>query len=117
MTARRVVHPRPGTASVLILAFACLLPACANQPAQRASAPLVVNQDSQVVVMEYENWFGPKARNFQTTPAMPMLQSPDMQVVGGGYDSADPAVWGNDLSIVQQQVASYRQQTRMQRQK
>jgi hypothetical protein len=42
--------------------------------------------------MEYESWFGPQARNFQTTPAMPLLQSADMLSLGGGYDSADPAV-------------------------
>ena len=42
--------------------------------------------------MEYEAWFGPKAATFQGFPAMPLLQSADMQPVGGGYDSADPAV-------------------------
>ena len=42
--------------------------------------------------MEYENWFGPQARNFQTAPAIPLLQSADMLSLGGGYDSADPAV-------------------------
>lgn len=42
--------------------------------------------------MEYENWFGPKAVTFQTAAAMPQLQSLDMQSVGGGYDSADPAI-------------------------
>lgn len=92
MVGRRFACAREQTASVLVLVFICLLTACALQPTQTASAPLVVNQDSEVVVMEYENWFGPKARNFQTTPAMPMLQSPDMQALGGGYDSADPAV-------------------------
>jgi hypothetical protein len=54
--------------------------------------PLVVNDQSHLVVMEYENWFGPKAVTFQGTAAMPLLQSPDMQPIGGGYDSADPAV-------------------------
>ena len=47
---------------------------------------------SHIVVMEYEAWFGPKAVTFQTSAAMPLLQSADMQAVGGGYDSADPAV-------------------------
>jgi len=48
--------------------------------------------------MEYEAWFGPHAANFQGSAAMPLLQSADMQPVGGGYDSADPA-------IIQQHVA------------
>ena len=42
--------------------------------------------------MQYEAWFGPKAVTFQGTAAKPVLQSVDMQAVGGGYDSADPAV-------------------------
>ena len=42
--------------------------------------------------MEYEAWFHQKAVTFQGFPAMPFLQSADMQAVGGGYDSADPAV-------------------------
>jgi hypothetical protein len=54
--------------------------------------PLVVDSNSRVVVMEYEAWFGPKAVTFQGFSAMPLLQSADMQPVGGGYDSADPAV-------------------------
>ena len=60
--------------------------------------PLVVDSHSHVVVMEYEAWFGPDAVTFQNSSAMPLLQSPDMQPVGGGYDSADPAV-------IQQHVA------------
>jgi hypothetical protein len=56
------------------------------------AGPLVVDADSHLVVMEYEAWFGPKAVTFQGTAAKPLLQSPDMQSVGGGYDSADPAV-------------------------
>ena len=56
------------------------------------ASPLVVNSKSHVVVMEYEAWFGPKAATFQGSAAMPLLQSADMQPVGGGYDSADPAV-------------------------
>ncbi len=63
-----------------------------------ASGPLIVTQNSRVVVMEYEAWFGPHAANFQGNAATPLLQSPDMQPVGGGYDSADPA-------IIQQHVA------------
>ncbi len=42
--------------------------------------------------MEYEAWFGPNAVTFQGTAAKPLLQSADMQTVGGGYDSTDPAV-------------------------
>jgi hypothetical protein len=61
-------------------------------------APLVVDEHSHVVVMEYEAWWGPKAVTFQGTAAKPLLQSADMQAVGGGYDSADPA-------IIQQHVA------------
>jgi hypothetical protein len=55
-------------------------------------SPLAVEQDSQVVVMEYEAWFGPNAVTFQGAAAMPLLQSADMQSSGGGYDSADDAV-------------------------
>src|SRR5580693_10159437 len=54
--------------------------------------PLVVDSNSHIVVMEYEAWFGPQAATFQGSSAMPLLQSADMQAVGGGYDSADPAV-------------------------
>jgi len=54
--------------------------------------PLVVDAASHVVVMEYESWFGPDAVTFQDAEAMPLLQSADMQGIGGGYDSADPAV-------------------------
>ena len=57
-----------------------------------SSGPLVVDSNSHVAVMEYEAWFGPKAVTFQGSVAMPLLQSADMQAVGGGYDSADPAV-------------------------
>jgi hypothetical protein len=62
------------------------------------NAPLTVDQNSHVVVMEYEAWFGPKAVTFQGSSAKPKLQSSDMQSVGGGYDSADPL-------IIQQHVA------------
>jgi hypothetical protein len=54
--------------------------------------PLVVSKNSRVVVMEYEAWFGPNAVTFQGSSAMPRLHSKDMKPVGGGYDSADPAV-------------------------
>jgi hypothetical protein len=51
-----------------------------------------VDQNSHIVVMEYEAWFGHNAVTFQGTAALPLLQSADMQRLGGGYDSADPAV-------------------------
>ena len=54
--------------------------------------PLIVDSNSHVVIMEYEAWFGPGAVTFQGTAGKPLLQSADMQSVGGGYDSADPAV-------------------------
>jgi hypothetical protein len=57
-----------------------------------------VDQNSHVVVMEYEAWFGPNVVTFQGTAALPLLRSADMQSVGGGYDSSDPAV-------IQQHVA------------
>jgi len=74
-------------AFILVLAHA-LVAAAASSP----RSPLVVDSQSHVVVMEYEAWFGPKAVTFQGSAAMPLLQSADMQPVGGGYDSADPAV-------------------------
>jgi hypothetical protein len=72
------------------LAVHGLLASCvaAGAPA----GPLVVDSKSRVVVMEYEAWFGPRAVTFQGFSAFPLLQSADMQAVGGGYDSADPAV-------------------------
>jgi len=57
-----------------------------------ADTPLVVDRSSHIVVMEYEAWFGPRAVTFQGAAAKPRLQSADMRPVGGGYDSADPAV-------------------------
>lgn len=57
-----------------------------------AGAPLIAGESSHVVVMEYEAWFGPNAVNFQSAAAQPELQSSDMGTLGGGYDSADPAV-------------------------
>jgi hypothetical protein len=69
------------------------------------AGPLVVDSTSHIVVMEYEAWFGPRAVTFQGTAAMPLLQSKDMQKVGGGYDSADPKIiqqhlaWMENLGI------------------
>jgi hypothetical protein len=56
------------------------------------SAPLIAGEGGHLVVLEYEAWFGPDAVTFQNAEAMPVLQSPDMQRVGGGYDSLDPHV-------------------------
>ena len=78
-------------AAMAALALAPWL-AWAASPSATARSPLVVNGNSHVVVMEYEAWFGPKAVTFQGDSALPLLQSADMQAVGGGYDSADPAV-------------------------
>jgi hypothetical protein len=90
---------RPAYLRNASLAIAVLLAgslAAASSPAP--AGPLVVDSSSQIVVMEYEAWFGPHAVTFQGSSAMPLLQSADMQAVGGGYDSADPA-------IIQQHVA------------
>jgi hypothetical protein len=77
-----------------VMSFPAVLLALAAFPVAAASPnqPLVVDGNSHVVVMEYEGWFGPKAVTFQGTAAKPFLQSRDMQEVGGGYDSSDPAV-------------------------
>jgi hypothetical protein len=76
---------------LVYLLFFCV--AFLSAPAVAASkGPLIVDQNSHVVVMEYEAWFGPNAVTFQGTAAKPLLQSADMQSPGGGYDSADPAV-------------------------
>jgi hypothetical protein len=86
-------------AAILGLALGLALGLVVPTPAANAasassdpSRPLVVDGNSHIVVMEYEAWFGPNAATFQGTAAMPLLQSADMQNVGGGYDSADPAV-------------------------
>ena len=88
--------------AILILA---LTPFSAAEESHLIDNPLVVDQHSRVVVLEYEAWFGPNAVTFQGAAAQPELQSPDMQAVGGGYDSADPAVirqhveWMEQLGI------------------
>ena len=77
----------------LVPAIALLLgPALAAAHAPAADDALIVDRKSHVVVMEYEAWFGPNAVTFQGAAAKPVLQSADMRPVGGGYDSADPAV-------------------------
>jgi hypothetical protein len=67
-----------------------------------AGGPLVVDGASHVVIMEYEAWFGPKAVGFppRGTSPRPLLQSADMQALGGGYDSADPAVIQNHVALL-----------------
>jgi hypothetical protein len=79
------------------MALALTLLPCAGMPTLAASSasandPLVVDEKSHVVVMEYEAWWGPNAVTFQGTAAKPHLHSSDMVRVGGGYDSADPPV-------------------------
>jgi hypothetical protein len=83
--------------AALRISFLAVGAACASVMAdasvlQLPQGPLIVDSSSQVVVLEYEAWFGPRAVTFQGTAAKPVLQSPDMQSVGGGYDSADPSV-------------------------
>ncbi len=78
--------------STLALGIMSLLTAFASAQDPTNSAPLFANRYSHIVVMEYENWFGPNAVTFQNAVAMPYLQSSDMQSIGGGYDSADPAI-------------------------
>jgi hypothetical protein len=75
---------------MVVTAASCF--AVAQESSAIADSGLVVNDSSHVVVMEYEAWFGPKAVTFQSSSAIPFLKSADMQAVGGGYDSADPAV-------------------------
>jgi len=82
---------------LVLLTFTAMAALAASPPAD-PNRPLIVGRHSHVVVIEYEAWFGPKAVTFQGTAAMPQLQSADMIPVGGGYDSADPA-------IIQQHVA------------
>ena len=72
--------------------------AATSLAASTPTGPLIIDNNSHVVVMEYEAWFGPNAVTFQGTAAKPLLQSADMQPLGGGYDSADP-------HVIQQHVA------------
>ena len=80
------------SAATLAVALLLALPSVAQSVSAEANLPLIVDKNSHVVVMEYEAWFGPNAVTFQSSAAMPLLQSADMRSVGGGYDSADPAV-------------------------
>ncbi len=76
----------------LALPLLLALPSIAQSVSVDTNLPLIVDKNSHLIVMEYEAWFGPNAATFQGSAAMPLLQSADMQSVGGGYDSADPAV-------------------------
>lgn len=93
-TLRKEFLMRLRFAALSVMAVSLMaLSLCSFCGAQTSPAgPLIVDEDSHVVVTEYENWFGPDAVTFQGTAAVPFLQSADMQSVGGGYDSADPAV-------------------------
>jgi len=71
-------------------------------PWRGTGGPLVVNETSHVVVIEYEAWFGPNAVTLQGTSAKPLLLSQDMQAAGGGYDSADPAVIKTHVAWLEQ---------------
>jgi hypothetical protein len=92
---------------IVLTLLCCATPAFCQGIDSRSQSdgPLVVDENSHIVVMEYEAWFGPNAVTFQTSAAMPLLQSADMQSVGGGYDSSDPAVikqhvaWMESLGI------------------
>lgn len=92
----RRIHLQKTSVESVSVTLAVLL--ASSFAAAGPAGPLVVDGDSHVVVMEYEAWFGPNAVNFGGFAAMPLLQSADMQALGGGYDSADPAV-------IQQHVA------------
>lgn len=87
----------------LALAIAALLaPALALALSPSAEGPFVADRNSHVVVMEYEAWFGPNAVTFQGAAAKPHLQSADMRPVGGGYDSADPAIIKQHVAWMEQ---------------
>jgi hypothetical protein len=82
----------PATNAVSLALATLLAPSLASASSSTPAGPLIVDENSRIVVMEYEAWFGPNAVTFQGTAAKPLLQSADMQSLGGGYDSADPAV-------------------------
>ena len=90
------LHRRVLRAVVWVLALTSVIAApvamAASNAASDPNLPLIVDENSHLVVMEYEAWFGPNAVTFQGAAAMPVLQSADMLAVGGGYDSADPEV-------------------------
>jgi len=79
------------TVLVLLLVTLSFTTLSASQTAT-ATGPLIVDRDSHLIAILYEAWFGPDAVTFQGTSAKPFLHSADMRRLGGGYDSADPAV-------------------------
>jgi hypothetical protein len=89
---RSLVTTNPLSPLLAALLAALIAPTWAAASSPETAGPLVADRSSHIVVLEYEAWFGPKAVTFQGTAAKPLLQSADMQSVGGGYDSADPAV-------------------------
>ena len=106
-TLAKHIQDKSLASSVFVFFFFLLhcMPAIGQSDAE-AQRPLVVDKDSRVVVMEYEAWFGPNAVTLESgNPAVPLLKSADMENVGGGYDSADPAVikqhveWMEEIGI------------------
>ena len=91
---RRALAMNTGSLALAVF-LACSLAAASSQT---PAGPLIVDSNSHIVALEYEAWFGPNAVTFQGTAAMPLLQSADMQPVGGGYDSADPIVIAQHVS-------------------
>jgi hypothetical protein len=83
------------TTAAAITVFAIALAACSSTLVAPATKQLPAT--NSLVVLEYEAWFGPHAATFQTAEAMPILQSKDMQSIGGGYDSSDPHVIAQHL--------------------
>lgn len=91
------MHPISSAAvGVLAVALAACSGGLGEPPAHQPPAV-----SAHLVVMEYEAWFGPHAVTFQEAEAMPILQSKDMQRLGGGYDSADPHVIEQHLKWMQ----------------
>ena len=89
----------PLAAAALVLAVWVAGPVAA---APAHPGPVIIGPDSHAVVLEYEAWFGPHAVTWQASSAQPLLQSTDMQSVGGGYDSADPHVIRQHVEWIEQ---------------
>jgi hypothetical protein len=73
-----------------------------SAPSAGSRRPLIAGAHSHIVVMEYEAWFGPDAVTFQNAEALPLLRSADMDKVGGGYDSHDPAIIAQHVAWLEQ---------------
>ncbi len=85
------------TTGAAIAALSIALVGCSSTlvtPPAKQPPPVTANS---IVVLEYEAWFGPHAATFEGAEAMPILQSKDMQTIGGGYDSTDPHVIAQHL--------------------